>query len=139
MFCEYTMTGHSRSSRASRDSTSPLLALVSGALPRSQSMIASTGLLEQLGYRVRWAADASAALAELERDGIDIVFSDVVMPGKMDGIGLAKTIREKNPKIQILLVTGYSSSTKEIGSQFPILRKPYQLHELSRELQKLAS
>ena len=99
---------------------------------------ASTGLLEQLGYHVRWAADASAALAELERDGIDIVFSDVVMPGKMDGLGLAKTIREKNPKIPILLVTGYSSSTKDIGAQFPILRKPYQLHELSRELQKLA-
>jgi PAS domain S-box-containing protein len=99
---------------------------------------ASTGLLEQLGYHVRWVTDASAALAELENDGIDIVFSDIVMPGKMDGIGLAKTIRQKNPKIPILLVTGYSASTKEIGSQFPILRKPYQLHELSRELQKLA-
>jgi len=97
----------------------------------------STGLLEQLGYRVRWAADASAALAELENHGIDIVFSDVVMPGKMDGIGLARTIREKNPEIPILLVTGYSASAGEIGSQFPILRKPYQLHELSRELQKL--
>jgi PAS domain S-box-containing protein len=98
----------------------------------------STGLLEQLGYHVRWVADASAALAELENDGIDIVFSDIVMPGKMDGIGLAKIIREKNPKIPILLVTGYSASAKEIGAQFPILRKPYQLHELSRELQKLA-
>jgi PAS domain S-box-containing protein len=98
---------------------------------------ASAGLLEQLGYHVRWAADASAALAELERDGIDIVFSDVVMPGKMDGFGLAKTIREKNPRIPILLMTGYSASTTEIGAQFPILRKPYQLHELSRELQKL--
>jgi hypothetical protein len=51
---------------------------------------------------------------------------------------LAKTIREKNPKIPILLVSGYSASTNEIGSQFPVLRKPYQLHELSRELQKLA-
>jgi PAS domain S-box-containing protein len=98
----------------------------------------STGLLEQLGYNVRWAPDASAALAELQKDGIDIVFSDVVMPGKMDGIGLAKAIREKNPKIPILLVTGYSASTTEASSQFPILRKPYQLHELSRELQKLA-
>jgi PAS domain S-box-containing protein len=98
----------------------------------------SIGLLEQLGYNVRWATDASGALAELEKDGIDIVFSDVVMPGKLDGVGLAKTIREKNAKIPILLVTGYSSSTKEIGSEFPILRKPYQLHELSRELQKLA-
>ncbi|THD65077.1 MAG: PAS domain-containing sensor histidine kinase [Bradyrhizobium sp.] len=98
----------------------------------------STGLLEQLGYAVRWATNASAALAELEKDGIDIVFSDVVMPGKMDGIALAKTIRRKKPEIPILLVTGYSASTKEIGLQFPILRKPYQLHELSRELQKLA-
>jgi CheY-like chemotaxis protein len=45
---------------------------------------------------VRWAADASAALAELEKDDIDIIFSDIVMPGKMDGIGLAKAIREKH-------------------------------------------
>ena len=97
----------------------------------------SIGLLEQLGYNVRWAADASEALAELEKDGIDIVFTDVVMPGKMDGIGLAKTIREKDSKIPILLVTGYSASTND-SSEFPILRKPYQLHELSRELQKLA-
>jgi CheY-like chemotaxis protein len=97
-----------------------------------------TGLLEQLGYNVRWVSDPPAALAELEKDGIDIVFSDVVMPGKMDGIGLAKTMREKNPKIPILLVTGYSASAQEIGLQFPVLRKPYQLHELSRELQKLA-
>ncbi|KJC37177.1 histidine kinase [Bradyrhizobium sp. LTSP885] len=100
--------------------------------------VVSTGLLEQLGYRVRWAADAPAALAELETNGIDIVFSDVVMPGKMDGVGLAKAIREKDPEMPILLVTGYSASTKDVGSQFAILRKPYQLHELSRELQKLA-
>jgi PAS domain S-box-containing protein len=98
---------------------------------------ASTGLLEQLGYDVRWAADAPAALAELEKNCIDIVFTDIVMPGKLDGIGLARRIREKNPEIPILLVTGYSSSTKEVALQFPILRKPYQLHELSRELQKL--
>ena len=97
----------------------------------------SASLLEQLGYDVRWAADAAAVLAELEKDGIDIVFSDIVMPGKMDGIGLAKTKRAQNPNIPILLVTGYSAQTIEIDSQFPILRKPYQLHELSRELQKI--
>ena len=55
--------------------------------------VASTGLLEQLGYKVRWASDASAALAELEKDGIDIVFSDIVMPGKMDGV----EARERDP------------------------------------------
>ncbi len=51
---------------------------------------------------------------------------------------MAKAIREKNPEIPILLATGYSASAKDVGSQFAILRKPYQLHELSHELQKLA-
>ena len=100
---------------------------------------ASAGLLEQLGYHVRWVPDALSALAEVEKDGIDIVFSDIVMPGKMDGVDLARTIREQKPKLPILLVTGYSATAMDIGSQFPILRKPYQLHELSRELQKLTA
>jgi PAS domain S-box-containing protein len=99
--------------------------------------IATTSYFEQLGYNVRLASDAMAALAEFERNGIDIVCSDIIMPGKMDGVGLAKLIREKNPKMPILLMTGYSDAAKEVGAQFPILRKPYQLHELSRELQKL--
>jgi PAS domain S-box-containing protein len=98
---------------------------------------ASASLLEELGYNVRWASDAVSALAELEKDDIDIVCSDIVMPGKMDGVGLAKAIREKRPKLPILLMTGFSAAAKEISSQFPVLRKPYQLHELSRELQKL--
>jgi CheY-like chemotaxis protein/two-component sensor histidine kinase len=100
---------------------------------------ASAGLLEQLGYHVRWVPDALSALAEVEKDGIDIVFSDIVMPGKMDGVDLARTIREQKPKLPILLVTGYSATAMDIGSQFPILRKPYQLHELSRELEKLTA
>ena len=99
---------------------------------------ASTSYLEQLGYTVRWVPDASAALTEIERNGIDIVCSDIVMPGKMDGVALAKTIRAMDPDMPILLMTGFSNAAKEVASQFPILRKPYQLHELSRELQKLA-
>ncbi len=46
----------------------------------------STNLLEQLGYTVRQASDAETALREIKLDGIDFVFSDVVMPGKMDGL-----------------------------------------------------
>jgi PAS domain S-box-containing protein len=100
---------------------------------------ASISYFEQLGYNVRWVPDASEALTEIERNGIDIVCSDIVMPGRMDGIALAKTIRAKDPKMPILLMTGYSAAAKEVAAQFPILRKPYQLHELSRELQKLLS
>jgi DNA-binding LytR/AlgR family response regulator len=82
-----------------------------------------------------WVSDASAALIEIEKDGIDAVFSDIVMSGKMDGVRLAKTIRAKRPGMPILLATGYSAAATNL--EFPILRKPYQLHELSRELEKL--
>jgi len=50
---------------------------------------------------------------------------------------LARVIREKNPDLPILLTTGYSDSMREVRSDFPVLRKPYQLHDLSRELAKL--
>ncbi len=58
---------------------------------------ASTGLLEQLGYSVRWVPNAEAALQEIEKDGIDLVFSDIVMPGRLDGLGLARIIKQKHP------------------------------------------
>jgi PAS domain S-box-containing protein len=99
---------------------------------------ASRDLLEQLGYSVRLAPDSAAALLDLQRGGVDVVCSDIVMPGKMDGIALAHAIRIKYPEIPVLLMTGYSEAASTLGSQFPVLRKPYQLHELSRELQKLS-
>jgi PAS domain S-box-containing protein len=99
---------------------------------------ASTVLLEQLGYSVRWVSDADAALREIERDGIDLVFSDIVMPGKMDGLGLARAIKQKHPLLPILLATGYSEAAQNARVDFPILRKPYQLHELSRALEQLS-
>jgi nitrogen-specific signal transduction histidine kinase len=95
---------------------------------------ASTELLNQLGYTVRWVADATTALREIESDGIDIVFSDIVMPGIMDGLGLAQAIRKKHPQLPVLLATGYSDAAQSAPSDVPILRKPYQIHELSRAL-----
>jgi PAS domain S-box-containing protein len=95
---------------------------------------ASSELLQQLGYSVRWVADAKSALQEIEINGIDIVFSDIVMPGGMDGIGLARTIREKHPRLPILLTTGYSQTAQRSHTDFPILQKPFQIHELSRAL-----
>jgi CheY-like chemotaxis protein len=98
---------------------------------------ASTGLLEQLGYTVRWVSNAETALQAIEANGVDLVFSDIIMPGKMDGLKLARAIRAKNPRLPILLTTGYSESAEDGRVDFPVLRKPYQLHELGRELAKL--
>jgi CheY-like chemotaxis protein len=99
--------------------------------------LVSAGLLEQLGYEVRRAADADEALRAIERDGIDFVFSDIVMPGKLDGLGLAHRLREIRPDLPILLATGYSDAAADARGDFPILRKPYEIHELSDAIAKL--
>ena len=101
------------------------------------SQAPAPGLLEQLGYSVRWVPNADAALQAIEKDGIDLVFSDIVMPGRLDGLGLARIIKEKHPDLPILLATGYSEAAQNVRFDFPILRKPYQMHELSRALAEL--
>jgi CheY-like chemotaxis protein len=99
--------------------------------------VVSTGLLEQLGYQVRRVADAEAALREIEANGVDFVFSDIVMPGKMDGLSLAHHLRQIRPGLPILLATGYSDVAAGVRGDFPILRKPYEIHELSEAIAKL--
>ena len=100
---------------------------------------ASTGLLEQLGYAVRWVSNAEEALAEIDGAGIDLVFSDIVMPGKMDGLALAQAIRGKYPRLPILLATGYSDTLRKVSLGFQILKKPYEIHELSQALAKVSA
>jgi PAS domain S-box-containing protein len=97
----------------------------------------SASLLEQLGYNVRRVPDAEAALREIELDGIDLVFSDIVMPGKLDGLSLARRLRETHPELPILLATGYSDAAADVRGDFPILRKPYEIHQLSQAIAKL--
>ena len=98
---------------------------------------ASTNLLEQLGYTVRRVANAEAALREIELDGIDLVFSDIVMPGEMDGLSFARHLKTIRPKLPILLATGYSDAAIDVRDEFPILRKPYEIHQLSQAIAKL--
>ncbi|WP_024520223.1 PAS domain-containing sensor histidine kinase [Bradyrhizobium sp. Tv2a-2] len=97
----------------------------------------SRNLLEQLGFSVRRVADADAALREIERNQIDLVFSDIVMPGRLDGLGLARRLREIRPDLPVLLVTGYSDAAADVRGDFPILRKPYEIHQLSKAIATL--
>jgi PAS domain S-box-containing protein len=97
----------------------------------------SVSLLEQLGYTVRRVADAEAALQEIDRDRVDLVFSDIVMPGKMDGLAFAHRVREIRPDLPVLLATGYTDAAANVRGDFPILRKPYEIHELSQAIAKL--
>ena len=74
---------------------------------------------------------------EIELDGIDLVFSDIVMPGKMDGLSLARHLKDIRPDLPILLATGYSDAAIGVRGDFPILRKPYEIHQLSQAIAKL--
>jgi CheY-like chemotaxis protein len=96
---------------------------------------AAAGLLEHLGHSPRMVSSADAALQILE-DGVlpDLVFSDIVMAGELDGLGLARRIRATWPALPVLLATGYSREAEAIGDEFPILAKPYQAGDLSHAI-----
>ena len=82
-------------------------------------------LLGDLGYRVATAACADEALELLEREQVDLLFSDVVMPG-MSGVELARVAQSRSPGLPVLLASGYSEEMVGGGaSEFDFIRKPY--------------
>jgi CheY-like chemotaxis protein len=92
----------------------------------------TVAMLEQLGYGVEAVENAEAALAAIGRRPFDLMISDIVMAGSMDGVGLAREVRQHHPELPIVLVTGYSDSAASAQREFTVLRKPYRLAELSR-------
>ena len=97
--------------------------------------------LDQLGYRVQSVSDAAEAVALIEEaDGIDVVFSDVVMPGEMNGIDLADEIARRWPKIKVLLTSGFPEAAIGRSATRPtarILSKPYRTEDLGRAIFEL--
>lgn len=90
-------------------------------------------MLSQLGFAVTRVASAASALGALADDRtIDIVFSDVMMPGGMNGVELAREIRKRRPGLPILLTSGYAGAAKLTAEEdgVRILSKPYALAEL---------
>lgn len=102
---------------------------------------AAEAYLRDLGYRTFIAQRPAEALALLGEVGhIDLLFSDVVMPGPMDGVGLANRLLESQPDLKVLLTTGYASSLEGrdvTPHPFPVLSKPYGLSELGATIRRL--
>ena len=89
------------------------------------------GLLADLRYRVISAGSAEEALSMLDREDVDLVFSDIVMPG-MNGIELARRVTKERGGLPVLLATGYSEDVvKGAARQYRVLSKPYGPIELS--------
>ena len=97
--------------------------------------------LERLGYRIIAARDGEDALRIAEAlDGVDLLLSDVVMPG-IDGPTLAVRLREKWQDLPVLFVTGYSADrlarSDAVGPHDRVLEKPYQVDELARTIRQM--
>ena len=97
----------------------------------------AAGMLGELGFDATITHSAKEALERLSSDQRPtLVFTDVVMPGGISGIELARKVRERFPELPVLLTTGYSEQVT--GSHgFPVLQKPYELDSLAAALGKL--
>ncbi len=96
-------------------------------------------MLNDLGYRVLQARDAQSALAILESGvAIDLLFTDVVMPGPLRSPELARKARERLPKLAVLFTSGYTQNAIVHGGRLDagveLLSKPYTREVLARKL-----
>jgi CheY-like chemotaxis protein len=91
--------------------------------------------VEELGYRVLEAATAADALAVLERHRVHLLFTDMVMPGNMNGKELAVNAVARDADLRVLFTSGFPGESERVGSRLDagdiLLTKPYRKHELA--------
>ena len=94
----------------------------------------AAGMLGELGFECTIAHSAREALERLASgERPKLVFSDIIMPGGLSGLELARKVRDRFPELPILLTTGYSEQVS--GSHgFPVLQKPYEMNGLADAL-----
>ena len=96
----------------------------------------ATRMLTQLGYDPTPVSNVADALGYLSGNHtVDLLFTDIVMPGKADGLDLATVVRERWPSVKILLTSGFpdNDGRRDLADfDLPLLSKPYQREELAR-------
>jgi len=103
-------------------------------------------MLKFSGFNVVEAVDAASGLEQFNQNpDIDLVFSDVIMPGGTSGIEMAKEILAQNPNTPILLATGYSAkadalvNTAARSDNIGVLSKPYDINEIPKLISTMIS
>lgn len=95
-------------------------------------------VLEDYGYTARIALNAREALQMMEEAEYDLLFTDLIMPGGMNGVMLAREAKRRHPGLKVLLTTGYAENSLERtdagGSEFEVISKPYVPNELGRKV-----
>jgi PAS domain S-box-containing protein len=104
----------------------------------SEALALAEDCLASLGYRILTADDAAGALEVLESgEPVELLFTDLVMPGEMDGLSLAVEVERRWPHTAILLTTGYNEELVADGPPAPsmdVLGKPYRKSELAERV-----
>lgn len=94
-----------------------------------------TERLDLEGYTVLAAATAEEAIEILRDRSVQAVISDVRMPGPMDGIGLALWVKEHEPDVSMILISGHDGSkVRRLLPKTPFFQKPFQVGEVVSEL-----
>jgi len=97
--------------------------------------------LEAIGLRVLEAENAQIALGVLrDEPKIDLIFTDVVLPGHMDGYALARAINEGHPRAKIIMTSGFPGmrfKDTELAKSLPLLSKPYRKQDLIRMVREV--
>ena len=97
----------------------------------------AAGMLNELGFEAVVAHSAKEALQRLSAEQRPtLVFSDIVMPGGISGIELARKVRDRFPELPVLLTSGYSEKVTDTEG-FPLLQKPYDMESLAAALSTL--
>jgi DNA-binding NtrC family response regulator len=100
----------------------------------------SVSELQDAGYTVIEAADAHQALAILENGvPVDVLFTDVNMPGEIDGMVLARMVHSRWPSVGLIITSGKTDIAEaELPDDGHFIRKPYRLSEMSRMVGQIA-
>lgn len=97
--------------------------------------------LRDLGYNVLEAGDANEAIAAMDaEEPVSLVFTDIRMPGKMDGYGLAEWFRSNYPQVPVLLTSGFSGGRGQSAASIPgggFIEKPYSQNQVARRIAAL--
>ena len=101
----------------------------------------ATDLVDEAGFEAVEASNADQAVKILEtRTDIRIVFTDIDMPGSMDGMKLAIAIRGRWPPIEVILTSGhYDIRTDELPARSVFFRKPYNHNDIVHTLRRMAA
>jgi signal transduction histidine kinase len=104
-----------------------------------QVLALTVEMLTELKYQVVTAVDAQAALELLGAGtAVDLMFSDVVMPGGMSGVQLAERARAIRPGLKVLLTSGYVGDARpDLAADLPLIEKPYERAALAAKLREL--